>query len=332
MESPGDIRDFWLDKSPGTVPCYETIKYWVRRFRSENYDLEDRLRSGRPSHLIADDFGDIIRGTLAESPQTTTMELAELCDCSVTTTRTVMVERLGYRMLQCRWVPHALTADQKKARVEFCTEFLRVYSEGGSNEVYNLVTGDETWVRVYDPKVGLQGKVWVHFGDEAPEQPRRSHHQKKFMACIFFSNTGPVHCDMDTSNKKINSDYYIECCLNLMVAARKSRHGKTDIDQLVLHHDNARPHTSSHTTGYIKATGFKVLSPSPYSPDLAPCDFWLLPLIKGRLAGQSFDSVEAVGNAWIGELNKLTCEDFHACFSNWFSRAKQVVSSGGDYI
>ena len=62
MESPGDIRDFWLDKSPGTVPCYETIKYWVRRFRSENYDLEDRLRSGRPSHLIADDFGDIIRG------------------------------------------------------------------------------------------------------------------------------------------------------------------------------------------------------------------------------------------------------------------------------
>ena len=78
MESPKDIRDFWSEKSPGTVPCYETIKYWVHRFRSENYDLEDRPRSGRPSHLIADDFGDIIRETLAESPQTTTRELAEL--------------------------------------------------------------------------------------------------------------------------------------------------------------------------------------------------------------------------------------------------------------
>ena len=78
MESPGDIRDFWSEKSPNTVPGYTAIKYWVRRFRSENYDLEDRSRSGRPSHLIADDFGDIIRETPAESPQTTTRELAEL--------------------------------------------------------------------------------------------------------------------------------------------------------------------------------------------------------------------------------------------------------------
>ena len=78
MESPKDIRDFWSEMSLNTVPGYTTIKYWVRRFRSENYDLEDRLRSGRPSHLIADDFRDIIRGTLAESPHTTTRELAEL--------------------------------------------------------------------------------------------------------------------------------------------------------------------------------------------------------------------------------------------------------------
>ena len=153
----------------------------------------------------------------------------------------------------------------RKKRVEFCTEFLRVYSEGSSNKVYNLVTGDETWVRVYDPKVGLQGKVWVHFGDEAPEQPRRSHHQKKFMASIFFSKTGPVHCDMVTSNKKVNSDYYTKYCLNPMVTAWKSQHRKTDIDRLVLCHDNAHPHTSKRTTGYIKATGFKVLRPPPYS-------------------------------------------------------------------
>ena len=180
-------------------------------------------------------------------------------------------------------------------------------------------------------KPACRGKVWVHFGDEAPEQPRRSHHQKKFMAYIFFSKTGPVYCDMDTSNK-VNSDYYIKYYLNPMVTARKSRHRKADIDRLVLHHDNARPHTSKRTTGYIIATGFKVLRPPPYSPDLAPCDFWLFPLIKGRLAGQIFDSVEAVRDAWIGELNKHTHEDFHACFSTWFERAKQVVSNGGNYI
>ena len=74
MESPKDIRDFWSEKSLGTVPCYDTIKYWVRQFRSEDYALEDRLRSGRPSHLIADVFGDIIRETLAESPRTATRE------------------------------------------------------------------------------------------------------------------------------------------------------------------------------------------------------------------------------------------------------------------
>ena len=93
-------------------------------------------------------------------------------------------------------------------------------------------------MRVYDPKAGLQGEAWVHFGDEAPEQPRRSHHHKKFMACIFFSKTGPVYSGMDTSNKKVNNDYYIKYCLNPMVTAWKSRHRKTDIDRLVLHHVN----------------------------------------------------------------------------------------------
>ena len=53
----------------------------------------------------------------------------------------------------------------------------------------------------------------------------------------------------------------------------------------MLHHDNAAPHKAGIATEYL-------LPHPPYSPDLAPCDFYLFPKIKQELSGRSFDSIE----------------------------------------
>ena len=53
----------------------------------------------------------------------------------------------------------------------------------------------------------------------------------------------------------------------------------------ILHHDNAPSHRAAKTTETIKRLDFELLDDPPYSPDLAPCDFFLFHLIKSVLRG-----------------------------------------------
>jgi len=43
--------------------------------------------------------------------------------------------------------------------------------------------------------------------------------------------------------------------------------------------------------------GGTALKYSPYSPDLAPCDFWAFPTLKRQLRGKRFSSDDEVRNA-----------------------------------
>jgi hypothetical protein len=42
----------------------------------------------------------------------------------------------------------------------------------------------------------------------------------------------------------------------------------------------------------LAGKGISVMDDSPYSPDLAPADFWLFPELKGELKGKRFSDVE----------------------------------------
>ena len=47
------------------------------------------------------------------------------------------------------------------------------------------------------------------------------------------------------------------------------------------HQDNAPVHNSILITDYLTKMGIKRVPHRPYSPDLAPCDFWLFPKLRG---------------------------------------------------
>ena len=44
---------------------------------------------------------------------------------------------------------------------------------------------------------------------------------------------------------------------------------------------------------FVKSSTHIVPQP-PYSPDLAPCDFWLFPKLKRPLRGTRFDSIDEI--------------------------------------
>jgi histone-lysine N-methyltransferase SETMAR len=57
---------------------------------------------------------------------------------------------------------------------------------------------------------------------------------------------------------------------------------------VLLLHDNAPSHTAAATVEFINSYKRQLLSHPPYSLDIAPCDFFLLPELKKMLAGKIY--------------------------------------------
>jgi hypothetical protein len=57
-----------------------------------------------------------------------------------------------------------------------------------------------------------------------------------------------------------------------------------------LHHDIAPAHSSYLIQSFLAKYGIPVVHQAPYSPDMAPCDFWLFPKLKRPLKGSRFYS------------------------------------------
>jgi len=70
-------------------------------------------------------------------------------------------------------------------------------------------------------------------------------------------------------------------------------------------------------TGYLASLGWTIIPHPPYSPDLAPCDFFLFPTMKKTLKGKRFATVEEVKTASQEALNNIKLQQFQRCFTQW---------------
>ena len=61
-------------------------------------------------------------------------------------------------------------------------------------------------------------------------------------------------------------------------------------NRVVFYHNNARPHTSLVTRQKLLELGWDVLPHPPYSPDLAPSDYFLFRFLQNSLNGKNFNN------------------------------------------
>ena len=59
-----------------------------------------------------------------------------------------------------------------------------------------------------------------------------------------------------------------------------------------------------------------VIPHRPYSPDLAPCDFWLFPKVRGS----RYETIEKMKEAVTKVIDTLTQKDFHGAFQKLLER------------
>lgn len=71
---------------------------------------------------------------------------------------------------------------------------------------------------------------------------------------------------------------------------------------------------------------------SPYSPDLAPCDFALFPKLKQDLHGRRFGNLEQLKVEAKRLLWSYPEEFYTQCFSDLVTRWNKCVAVNGDYF
>ena len=136
-------------------------------------------------------------------------------------------------------MPHNLSEEQKRGRVDWCTHVLRKFDGGRSPRVWVIVTGDKTWVYQYDPETKQQSAVWVFPDDNPLVKFKRNRSASKQVMC-FFAKFGLVATIPLEDRKAVTADWYVNHCLPKIFQAWFKRRPRTGVRDLLLHHDNAR--------------------------------------------------------------------------------------------
>jgi len=87
-----------------------------------------------------------------------------------------------------------------------------------------------------------------------------------------------------------------------------------------LHHDIVPAHTALSVQQFL-AQNMMVIPHPPHSPDHAPCDFLLLPHMKGQMKGNCLADVSEVKKKMLEVLNNISTGEFQKCFQLWENRS-----------
>ena len=72
--------------------------------------------------------------------------------------------------------------------------------------------------------------------------------------------------------------------------------------------------------------GINTVPQPSYSLDLAPCDFWLFP----KLRGCRYETIEESKEAVMTVIDTLTQQDFHEAFEKLLERYNKCIAAGGE--
>ena len=311
------------------APSKTTVYRWFSEFNRGRSSLSDEFREGRPKSAVVSENIDAVCEMIKQDRHVTYCEIEASLSISSTSIYAILHEHLAVRKLCSRWIPHNVTIAQKKARVDWCEEMLKTFNRGASKDVYKIVTGDESWIYSYEPESKQQSTVWVFQDEPNPTKVVRARSTSKKMVAYFFGKTGHIATVPLEDRRTVNSDWYTTICLpEVFGEIRKTNKRR----RIVLHHDNASSHTSAQTSDYLSTQNIELMGHPPYSPDLAPNDFFLFPSVKNKLRGQRFSSPEEAIEAFKFHVLKIPHSEWNKCFENWFKRMQKCIDHRGEYF
>ena len=112
----------------------------------------------------------------------------------------------------------------------------------------------------------------AHFRVTSTKEGPNEQIKSEIHAQYFFYSKGIVHKKFVPPGQTVNQTFYLQVLERLR---NRVRYVRGEIaDKWFLHHDIAPSHTSFAVGEFLAQHKITTLSHPPYSPDLAPCDFF----------------------------------------------------------
>ncbi|MEZ0498439.1 hypothetical protein [Sphingomonas sp. IW22] len=298
---------------------------WFSKFKKGDFSLTDAPRSGRPSHFSEECLSSLLK---ADNRQTT-RELAGQLSCNP---QTVLNHLHRMRKFQKygAWIPHHLNERNKNQRINACSSLLARHHHAVQQHrpfLSLLVTGDEKWCLYINMK---HRKEWVDKDHQAKPRVKQDNYSRKVMLCVWWGIEGVIYWELLKRNVTITAAIYVQQLKRVAQAISQKRPNSRH--KLILQHDNARPHIAKMTISAIQELNWEILQHPPYSPDIAPSDFYLFRAVANDLRGVTFDCDEDV-RIWLEEWFSSKDQAFYRYgIEKLPKRWETVINNKGEYI
>ena len=259
----------------------------------------------------------------------TVRQVGENFDIGYGTAQDILTNVLGMRRVYARWVPRLLVPEQKTVKVQICTELQQRLSDEGDSFLNKVITCDETWFHFFEPESKQQSSMWRHTWSPSPVKARLSKSVGKVMSIIFCDTKGIVLNHMVPDKTIVNGDYYSGVLREQLRRAIRDKRPELYRSGFILHQDNAPVHVSLGVKHTMSDLNIEPLQHPLYSPDLAICDFFLIPTIKDHLRGRKFESREELGSAITEALRTVMRDGLQHVFHTWVEKGTSALKRRG---
>jgi hypothetical protein len=143
-------------------PLFSTIKKWAAVFKRGHTSLEDDPREGSPKSATTPEIIEQVHDMVLGDRWMKVREIAETIGISKQCVGYILHEQLDMKKLCARWVPHLLTADQKRTCMKISEQCLECFNKNKTDFLDSpLHTRIQTAV-----------KQWTEAGCSAPKKAR----------------------------------------------------------------------------------------------------------------------------------------------------------------
>ena len=156
---------------PQTIST-RTVFRWVKDFKAGKFSVEDDTLSGRPKTSVTKANIAAVKIVVEQDARLSVKDIASCTGISEGSVQTILKKRLDLRKVCARCVPHLLTEEQKTQCLKYDRELLKTYKGCNSRVISNLLTGEETWVHMFEPQRRAHNMQWKRKDKNAHVLPR----------------------------------------------------------------------------------------------------------------------------------------------------------------
>ena len=251
-----------LVRAWGNVVTERTVYNWLKEDKSKLLSTSSELGSmGCPRSSRTKENMDTVHELVAANAHSTIDELVYATGISHGSIHAILHDDLQFTSVLSRWVPHYLDANQRQQRVHSAADMLKFFQLHRRDISNRLVVVDEKWIYFRDIGTKNSNRAWVPQDDKRnrPTIPRRLQHEKKRMFLFAFCFNGKFVLHMLPHSTTVDGAVYLEFLTKVHHSFHRRVRNPLDWNEIILQHDNARPHTAAPVREFLESKGVRLL-------------------------------------------------------------------------